>query len=97
MDWWVFCKCFMLFDDILKTIRNNKKKKQDSSGNSSFPSHVEPGSLNLVFLYNFFVFPIGKYHYKMTQYNCVNIKSSYSELEKLKSATKNGTTVTLRL
>ena len=33
----------------------------------------------------------------MTQYNSVNVKSSYSQLEKLKSATKNGTGLMLRL
>ena len=33
----------------------------------------------------------------MTQYNSVHVKSSYSQLEKLKSATKNGTGLILRL
>ena len=33
----------------------------------------------------------------MTQYNSLNVKLSNSELNKLKSATKNGTDVVLRL
>ena len=35
--------------------------------------------------------------YKMTQYNCLNVKLSNSQINKLKSAIKNETEVVLRL
>ena len=38
-----------------------------------------------------------QYQYKMTQYNSLNVKLSNSELNKLKSRTKNGTEITLNL
>ena len=38
-----------------------------------------------------------KYLYKMTQYNTLNVKLSNWQLDKFKSGTKNGTTVTLNL
>ena len=37
------------------------------------------------------------YQYKMTQYNSLNVKLSYSQLNKFKSAIKNETDVVLRL
>ena len=40
--------------------------------------------------------PLG-HRNKTTQYNTLNIKLSYSQLNKLKSRIKNGTEVTLKL
>ena len=37
------------------------------------------------------------YQYRMTQYNTLNLKLSHSQLNELKSGTKNGTEVTLKL
>ena len=37
------------------------------------------------------------YHYKMTQYNLLNVKLSDSQLDKLKSGIKNDTEATLKL
>ena len=37
------------------------------------------------------------YQYRMTQYNTLNLKLSHSQLNELKSGTKNGTEVALKL
>ena len=43
------------------------------------------------------IFTLIQYQYKMTWYNTLNVKLSYSQLNELKSAIKNDTEVTLKL
>ena len=52
--WQVFCQRLMLLDDILKIIWIF-----DSGYNSNFSFHAGPDGLNLLFLYNFFIFFYG--------------------------------------